>query len=207
VPGRKSDVLDCQWSQTLHSYGLLTASFRPEADLVALRPLLRHRTQLLEHRAPPVLHLQQALLQMNIQLSQARSDIPGLTGQRIIRAIVAGERDPQRLAALRHYRCTKDADESALALTGTWREEHRFGLTQARALVDCHTTQLSACDAQIERAFSVMKPRFETMDEAPAPMSPPPRRTPHSPSKNAPEVHTRAHLLRITGVISWPCMG
>src|SRR6266446_6922614 len=108
VPGRKSDVLDCQWIQTLHSYGLLSASFRPEADCVALRTLLRHRAQLLEHRAPHILHMQKALLQMNIQLSQALSAVTGVTGQCIIRAIVAGERDPRRLAALRNYRCTKD---------------------------------------------------------------------------------------------------
>src|SRR5262249_5928354 len=83
VPGRKSAVLDCQWIQTLHSYGLLRASFRPEADCVALRTLLRHRAQLLEHRAPHVLHMQKALLQMHLQLSQALSDVPGITGQRI----------------------------------------------------------------------------------------------------------------------------
>jgi len=202
VPGRKSDVLDCQWIQTLHSYGLLTASFRPEADLVALRTLLRHRAQLLEHRAPHVLHMQQALLQMNIQLSQALSDLTGLTGQRIIRAIVAGERAPQQLATLRNYRCKKEADEIAMALTGTWREEHLFVLAQALALFDFYTTQLSACDTQIERVFSVIKPRFETTDEAARPALPstPPRRKPHSHSKNAPEVNTRAHILRITGV-------
>ena len=83
------------------------------------------------------------------------------TGQRIIRAIVAGERDPQHLAALRNYRCKKEADEIALALTGTWREEHLFVLTQALALFDFSTAQLSACDAQIERTFSVITPRFE----------------------------------------------
>src|SRR5215468_1602778 len=115
-PGRQSDVLDCQWLQTLHSDGLLTAAFRPEADLVALRTLLRHRAQLLEHRAPHVLHMQQALLQMNIQFSQVLSDSTGLTGQRIIRAIVAGERAPQQLATLRNDRCQKEADEIAMAL-------------------------------------------------------------------------------------------
>jgi hypothetical protein len=202
VPGRKSDVLDCQWLQTLHNYGLLTASFRPEAELVALRTLRRHRAQLLEHRAPHILHLQQALLQRNIQLSQVLSNLTGLTGQRIIRAIVAGERDPQHLAALRNDRWKKAADEIALALTGPWRAEHLFVLTQALALFDFYTTQLSACDAQIERVFSVVQPRFETMDETSeaTPPSTPPRRKPHSHSKNAPEVHSRAHILRIPGV-------
>ena len=201
VPGRKSDVLDCQWIQTLHSYGLLAAAFRPDADLVALRTLLRHRAPLIEHRSPHVLHMYKALLLMNIQLSQALSDVTGTTGQRIIRAIVAGERDPQHLAALRNYRCQKDVDEIALALTGTWREEHVFVLTQVLALFDFYTVQLSACDAQIERVFSVIKPRFEPAPEVSGPpATPPPRRQPHSHSKNAPQVNTRAHILRITGV-------
>lgn len=132
-------MLDCQWIQTLHSYGLLAASFRPDADLVALRTLLRPRAQLLEHRAPHVLHMQKALVQMNIQLSQTLSDVTGTTGLRIIRAIVAGERDPHTLAALCNYRCKKDADEIALALTGTWRDEHLFVLKQALALCDFYT--------------------------------------------------------------------
>jgi len=202
VPGRKSDVLDCQWIQTLHSYGLLAASFRPEADFVALRTFLRHRAQLIEHRAPHVLHMQKALLQMNIQLSQALSDVTGDTGQRIIRAIVAGERNPQHLAGLRNYRCKKDAQEIALALTGTWREEHLFVLKQALALFDFYTAQLSECDAQSEHAFAVIQPRFESTPTAPVPAGPPPppRRKPHSHSKNTPEVDTRAHILRITGV-------
>jgi transposase len=207
VPGRKSAGLDCQWIQTLHSYGLLAAAFRPDADLVALRTLLRHRAQLLEHRAPHVLHRQQALVHMHIQLSQALSDLTGTTGLRIIRAIVAGERDPHSLAALRNSRCKKDAAEIALALTGTWRDEHLFVLKQALALCDCYPAQRSACARQIARAFAVMRPRCEP---APAtaglPCAPvPPRRKPHSHSKNAPEVNTRAPIRRITGWISWRC--
>lgn len=146
--------------------------------------------------------MQKALLQMNIQLSQVLSDMTGTTGQRIIRAIVAGERDPHTLAALRNERCQKEAEEIALALTGTWREEHLFVLTQALALFDCYTAQMSACDAQIARAFSVIKPRFEPAPEASVPVCAPtpPRRKPHSHSKNAPAVNTRAHILRLTGV-------
>jgi hypothetical protein len=146
--------------------------------------------------------MQKALLQMNIQLSQALSDVTGDTGQRIIRAIVAGERDPQHLAALRNYRCKKDAQEIALALTGTWREEHLFVLKQALALFDFYTAQLSECDARIEGTFTAIKPRFESVPTAPVPAAPatPPRRKPHSHSKNTPAVDTRAHILRITGV-------
>jgi hypothetical protein len=135
--------------------------------------------------------------QCRFHLSQALSDITGLTGLRIIRAIVAGERDPQHLAALRNDRCRKEADEIALALTGTWREENLFVLTQALALFDFYTTQLSACDAQIERAFSVITPRFETAGKVltPAPLSTPPRRKPHSHSQNGPQGNTRVHLF------------
>jgi hypothetical protein len=139
---------------------------------------------------------------MNIQLSQALSDVTGTTGLRIIRAIVAGERDPHTLAALRNDRCKQEAEEIALALTGTWRTEHLFGLTQALARCDFYTAQISACDAQIECTFSVITPRFPSItDGASAPEAPtPPRCKPHSHSKNAPAVNTRAHILRITGV-------
>src|SRR5215211_6439969 len=105
VAGQKTDVEDAQWIQTLHSYGLLKGSFRPQVELVALRTLLRHRAQLLEHRGPHIQHMQKALLQMNIQLSQAVTDVMGMTGQMIIRAIVAGIRDPGQLATLRDPGC------------------------------------------------------------------------------------------------------
>jgi len=156
--GRKSDVLDCQWLQTLHSYGLLADSFRPDADLVPLRTLLRHRAQLVQHRSPHILHMQKALLQMNLQLPQVLSDITGETGLRIIRAIVAGERDPHTLAALRNSRCHKDEPEIALALTGTWREEHLFVLQQSLALFDFYSQQIAACDAEIERTYCATRP-------------------------------------------------
>jgi hypothetical protein len=193
VPGRKSDVVDCQWIQTLHSYGLLESSFRPEADLVALRTLLRHRAQLIQHRAPHILHMQKALLQMNIQLSQALSDVSGTTGQAIIRAIVAGERDPHKLAALR---CKKGEGEIAKALTGTWREEHLFILKQSLELYDFYTRQLDACDAEIERTYSLIRPDGEQTD-----FNEPPEGKRNSHSKNAPkQVNVRTHLKRICGV-------
>lgn len=199
IPGRKSDVLDAQWIQTLHSYGLLERSFRPEGDLVALRTLLRHRARLLEHRAPHILHMQKALLQMNVQLSQALSDVTGETGQAILRAIVAGERDPHKLAAMRNYRCKKDEDEIAQALTGTWREEHLFTLKQSLELYDFYTRQIEACDAEIERTYSHVRPKEDGSDDDDMPPLPEHKRRSHS--KNAPkEVHVRKHLKRICGV-------
>jgi transposase len=196
VPGRKTDVLDCQWIQTLHSYGLLESSFRPEADLVGLRTLLRHRAQLIQHRAPHILHMQKALLQMNIQLSQALSDMTGSTGLRIIRAMVDGERDPHKLAELRNYRCKKDEGEIAKALTGTWREEHLFILRQSLEFYDFYTRQIEMCDAEVERMYSLTRPEWE--EKEPQTTSAKKSKT-HS--KNAPkEVDVNRHLRRICGV-------
>jgi transposase len=195
-PGRKSDGLDGQWIQTLHTYGLLADSFRPEADLIALRTLLRHRAQLIEPRSPHVLHLQKALLQMNLQLTQVLSDGTGETGQRIIRAIRAGERDPRRLAGLRNFRCQKDEDEIALALTGTWRDEHLFVLKQSLALFDFYTAQLQLCDEEIERAYCLIRPDWGQPESVSRPAH-----KPGSHSKNAPRsTSVRAHLHRIAGV-------
>lgn len=201
VPGRKTDVLDSQWIQTLHSYGLLNASFRPEGDLVGLRTLLRHRAQLIEHRSPHILHMQKALLQMNLQLSQVLTSITGETGLKVIRAIVAGERDPAQLATLRNWRCQKDEAEIAAALTGTWRDEHLFVLKQSLAMYDFYTYQIEACDQEVERTFSLVKPRWPiSTDEENSIMAggdgPKDKRSKNAPTK----VRSRAHIKRITGV-------
>ena len=161
VPGRKSDVQDCQWIQQLHSYGLLTASFRPAEDMRVLRAYLRQRAMLLEHRAGHIQHLQKALQQMNVQLTQVLSDISGTTGLQIIRAIVAGERDPQVLARLRHGRCQRSEAEIAKALSGHYRPEHVFALKQALALYDFYTGQVQECDTYIEQHYAAIKPTYD----------------------------------------------
>jgi transposase len=197
VPGRKSDVTDAQWIQTLHNYGMLESSFRPQGDLIALRSLLRHRRNLVDHRSPHVLHMQKALLQMNIQLSQAVSDVTGVTGQAIIRTIVAGVRDPKLLASLREPGCKKSEEEIAKALTGTWREEHLFVLKQALALFDFYSQQILECDQEIERMYA--KTRADLAVEE---LQPLPKRKRNSHSKN--QFHEtekiRGHLKRISGV-------
>lgn len=200
VPGRKSDVVDAQWIQTLHTYGLLKGSFRPEADLVALRTLLRHRARLLEHRAPHILHMQKALLQMNLQLSQVLTDITGETGFRIIRAIVAGERDPYQLAAMRNQRCRKSESEIAKALTGTWREEHLFVLEQSLELYDFYTEKITKCDAQITQNYSVIRPVSQTSQALASVemQTPEPKRLAKNAPKNGEQI--RADLKRISGV-------
>lgn len=194
VPGRKSDVQDCQWIQRLHSYGLLTASFRPAADLCALRTYLRHRRMLVEYRAAHIQHMQKALQQMNVQLSQVLSDITGETGLQIIRAIVAGQRDPVKLAQYRNPRCQHSQDEIAKALTGHYQAEHVFALTQALALYDFYTAQLQACDATIEQHYHTCAPADDDLP----PLSPSTKTNTHS--KNAPPFDVRAQLYRLTGV-------
>lgn len=196
VPGRKSDVLDCQWIQQLHSLGLLRASFRPDAEMITLRSYLRHRATLIEHRAPHILHMQKALQQMNLQLPLVLSDIMGETGQKIIRAIVAGERDPLKLAQFRSPNCKSSKDEIVKALTGTWLPEHLFALKQSLELVDFYTRQLAECDAELDRQFAAVKPRWESPAELPAL----PKAKAGSRSKNGPTYNARSELFRITGV-------
>lgn len=194
VPGRKSDIQDCQWIQGLHSVGLLRGSFRPEGEIVALRAYLRHRAGLIEHRAAHIQHMQKALQQMNVQLTQVISDITGVTGLAIIRAIVAGVRDPQQLAALRQPTCKKSAQEIAKALTGNYRREHVFALQQALALYDFYTEQLLACDVEIERQFANLRPVSDDLPPLP------PSNKPDTHSKNAPSYDARTYLYRLTGV-------
>ncbi len=160
-----------------------------------LRSYLRQRSMLLEHRAAHVQHMQKALLQMNVQLTQAVSDITGSTGLAIIRAIVAGERDPEQLASYRHGHCAKSAAEIAKALTGNYRPEHVFALKQALMLYDTYTEQVHACDAEIERQLRALTPA--TDDELPAPAQ---RSKPKSSSKNAPDYDARGLLYQATGV-------
>ncbi len=195
VPGRKSDVQDCQWIQRLHTFGLLSGSFRPEAEIVVLRAYLRQRATLIEYRAAHIQHMQKALFQMNVQLTQAVKDITGKTGLAMIRAIVAGERDPQVLAQLRDGRCAKSEAEIAQALTGTYRAEHVFALKQALALYDFYTTQIHECDAEIERQFSALKP--ERPDDWP-PLDRSDKQNTHS--KNGPAYDARDLLYQMLGV-------
>jgi len=197
VPGRKSDVQDCQWIQRLHSYGLLSASFRPEAEMVALRAYLRQRAMLLAYRAAHIQHMQKALQQMNVQLTQVLSDITGVTGLQIIRAIVAGERDPLVLAQLRDPRCKSSQDEIAKALTGHYQAEHLFALQQALGLYDFYTQQVEACDAVLESQYAALRPVW---DEDDPPPSLGPDRKVNSHSKNAPNFDVRQKLYDVLGV-------
>jgi transposase len=194
VPGRKSDVLDCQWLQKLHTFGLLSGSFRPDDQVCVLRSYIRQRDTLIKEAATHVQRMQKALIQMNIQLHKVVSDITGLTGMAIIRAMVAGERNPQKLAALKDRRIHSSADEIAKALTGDYRAEHLFVLQQELALYEIYQQQIAECDRQIEQCLT----NFEPQTQEPPPPRPGKRRK--KPPGNEPNFDLHGHLYRMTGV-------
>jgi transposase len=150
VPGRKSDVQDCQWLQKLMSLGLLRAAFRPGVDVCVVRAVARQREVLIADQSSWVQRMQKALVQMNIQLTEVLSDVMGMTGQAIIRAIVAGERDPKMLAHHRHGRVKASAQEITKALTGNWRDEHLFVLGQALGVYDDIAKHLAVCETKLQ---------------------------------------------------------
>lgn len=193
APGRpKTDALDAQWIRRLHSLGLLSGAFRPDEDFRVLRSYVRQRTTLIRDAARHIQHMQKALEQMNVKLTEAVSDVTGKTGMSIIEAILGGERDPARLAALRDPRCKQDAQQIARALQGTWRDEHLFELQQALEAYRFYQQQLSDCDKRIETHLE--KLRLPEVAEAP------PRRRPSKRPVNAPRFDARARLYEVTGV-------
>jgi transposase len=192
VPGRKTDVNDAQWLQQLHQFGLLRGSFRPRETIVELRAYLRLRERLIEYAAAHILHMQKALMEMNVQLHHAVTDITGVTGMRIIRAIVAGERRPEVLAAHRDVRCAASEETLCAALTGHYRSEHVFALRQAVDLYDMHQTKIAECDVEIERALKTMS------DDKPIPETPLPTRR-HGKGRNEPPFDARGALYRYLG--------
>ena len=164
VPGRKTDILDCQWIQQLHTFGLLRGSFRPDAPITALRSLVRHRDQLVEAAASYVQRMQKAMVLMNLQLHNVISDVTGVTGIAILRDIVAGETDPTVLARHRNHRCKASEQEIAASLTGHYRDEHVFVLRQAIELYDLHHEKIRSCDEQIERRIRALEATCESPD-------------------------------------------
>jgi transposase len=156
LPGRKTDVQDCQWLQYLHSVGLLRGSFRPADQICAVRAILRHRDGL-----RCVSHLHKALTQMNIQLQHVISDLTGYTGLAILEAILAGERDPQTLAALKDYRIKASRDVIAKSLQGDWRAEHLLTLRQTYSLWQKHQALISECDEEIAALLKIFETRAE----------------------------------------------
>ena len=156
VPGRKTDVSDAGWLRQLHSCGLLRGSFRPSTEIATLRAYLRQRERLVEYAAAHIQHMQKALMEMNLQLHHVVSDITGVTGMRIIRAIVAGERDLDVLASFRDVRCRASVETIKAALNGNDRPEHIFALTQSLALYDFYQSRMLECDRHLEATLATL---------------------------------------------------
>jgi hypothetical protein len=156
VPGRKTDVSDASWLRQLHSYGLLRGSFRPTAQIATLRAYLRQRERLVEYAAAHIQHMQKALIEMNLQLHHVVSDITGVTGMRIIRAIVAGERDLDVLASYRDDRCHASVEIIKAALNGNDQPEHIFALTQSLDLYDFYQVKMLECDRNLEAVLDTL---------------------------------------------------
>ncbi len=158
VPGRLTDVCDCQWLQFLHSVGLLRASYRPEQEVCAIRSLLRHRESLVQMAATHVHHMQKALDQMNLQLHHVISDVTGQTGLAIVEAILAGERNPYVLAKLRNDRIKASEAVIAKSLVGDYRPEHLFTLRQSLVAYHHYGKLIDGCDREIRRCLEEFKP-------------------------------------------------
>jgi transposase len=193
LPGRKTDVLECQWLQKLHTFGLLNNSFRPAEDIRVLRTYLRQRENLVAAASKCIQHMQKSLTQMNLQLANVISDISGATGIAILRAIVAGERDPGRLSTLKNNHIRASREEIAQSLEGDWRSEQLFVLEQSLELYDTYLGKIAECDRRVEAHLKTMESKVESGQQQPSPETRPSR-------KHGPQFDLRSHLYRIAGV-------
>jgi len=194
VPGRKSDVLDCQWLQYLHTVGLLRASFRPEQAVCEMRSLMRHRQSLVEMSCVHVQHMHKSLDQMNLQIHHVISDITGVTGLAIVDAIVAGNQNPKELAKLRDYRIKASLETVTKSLVGDYRPEHIFTLKQSLAAFRHYQTLIADCDQQIQQRIEA----FNAPNDGPA--APTPLDSSSSAIGTPKDFDLHNHLERIFGV-------
>jgi transposase len=171
VPGRKTDCVDCQWLQQLHSFGLLKGAFRPTEEVCMLRTLQRDKSTLIDDAARKVQHMQKALQQMNVLVHHAVTDITGVTGMAIIEAILSGQRDPEKLAELRDRRCMKSKEFIAEALSGNFREDHLFSLAQAYQGYQALREQIAAYEREIQKYLKRMEQKADP-DQNPLPPHP-----------------------------------
>jgi transposase len=196
LPGRKTDISDCQWIQYLHSVGLLRASFRPPEQICAVRSLLRHRANLGRYAGSHVQHLQKALTQMNLQIHNVISDLTGLTGLAILDAILAGERDPQKLAALKDHRIKASRDTIARSLHGDWRAEHLFVIQQALDAWRHYQKLIGQCDEHIQQQMARFNSKVD-LNQHPLAAT---RLQHKKPQRNEPRFDARTELYRLCGV-------
>lgn len=195
VPGRKTDVSDCQWLRQLHSVGLLRGAFVPPQEVAAMRTYWRQRKELVECCSREILHMQKALTQMNLHLHVALSDITGVSGMAILRAIVEGERDPVRLAQLTQPGVKRSREEIAQALSGHYTEEHLFVLRQSLELFDVYQSKIHDCDDELARHLGRFESKF-----APEELGASTKRNKRKRRKNEPYFDLRTELYRLTGV-------
>jgi transposase len=200
APGRKTDVWDCRWLRKLHTFGLLRGCFIPPADVTELRTYWRHRANLVETCSQQTMRMHKALEQMNIQLHKAIADVTGVTGMRIIRAIVAGERDPNILAAMRDRRVKAPEETLVKALTGNYRVEHLFTMKQALETFDFLHSKMQECDERIRECMARFKDPHDDPPNIPPPDTLPPEDKRISRRKNEPYFDMSAELKRIFGV-------
>lgn len=195
VPGRKTDVQDCQWLQYLHSVGLLRGSFRPTQDICAVRSLLRHRDNLVKSASSHIQHIQKSLTQMNLQIHNVISDITGATGMAIIDAILAGERNPKKLAELKDRRIKATKQTIVKSLTGDYRREHLFTLEQTVQSYRNYRQLIMDCDVEIENHLKEFESRIDIDDIK----SPPGKKGGRKPKANTPNFDVKTHMHRILG--------
>ena len=194
VPGRKSDVSDCQWLQRLHTYGLLSGSFRPDDQICVLRSYWRHRSNLVRYASDHIQHMQKALTQMNLHLHKVLSNVTGVTGLNIIRAIISGERDPEKLALMRERGVKNTPEAIAKALEGDYRQEHLFALKQAVELYDFYHRQIEACDREIERYLHTFEAKVDPVQ------NPLPKQKRKKEMRYQSFVDLRTELYRVSGI-------
>jgi transposase len=206
VPGRKSDVQECQWLMKLHTYGLLRDSFRLEEKMESVRTIWRLRDRHVKDGSRAVQHMQKALTKMNVQLANVISDITGVSGQAIIAEILKGERDPWKLADLRHEMVKASREEVARSLEGNWRADLLFELRQAVDSYRFAHQQMQECDRRLQSFLANLPTR--TLErpgrscEAPTPTTPQQKKARKKPKtrRNEPTVELKAELKRICGV-------
>jgi transposase len=197
LPGRKSDVQESQWLLKLHTYGLLRNSFRPTSEIRVLRTFWRQRGEHVQTAGASVQRMQKSLTQMNLQLANVISDIMGVTGQKILRAILAGERDAEKLAGMRHAGIQASREEIVASLTGNWRAELLFALKQEMDRYDFCQWQIAECDAEIEGHLGTLPAKPQKTD---SPDQPAPTQKKKRASGNSPSFALDKELVRITGV-------
>ncbi|MBV5328155.1 MAG: IS110 family transposase [Chlorobium sp.] len=195
VPGRKSDINDAQWLQKLHQFGLLRASFRPSSEIAEMRAYLRQRERLIDYKSSHIQHMQKAMMQMNVQLGHVVSEITGMTGMNIIRAIVAGQHDPKELVKYRDVKCKNSEETMIAALSGNYKPEHLFALKQSLELIDFYSEKIKACDEAIELIMQQLRQHTEPPEK---PLSKSKKRTNQGP--NAMSFDVRSDLYHVLGL-------